>query len=243
MKFEKINKRKLSEYIEAPSEKTVRNLFFSCVLSPLAAFALVLVFWLINTFFFGNMWIFYLFLPFSVLSVLCGKALKKSGGDYKRILYTGVISTILFVCIGSLSFLVKDTYTESDEHVLMVEEIIGMDVSDYSSVKTHRIDRAISNGKVLYVCNAKYKPWSVIELENSMKTEDTWLTYVPDYMLEISSPVFNLEDTDYIMICNLTTGDVNRLPSESGKYDFVSVSYDLSENEMEIVEYRIEFSK
>lgn len=243
MKFEKINKHKLSEYIKAPSEKTVRNLFLCCVFSPLVALALVLIFWLINTFFFGNMWIFYLFLPFSVLSVLCGKALKKAEGDYKRIFYTGIISTILFICIGSLNFFVKDTYTESDEHVLLVEEIIGMDVSGYSSVKTHRIDKAISNGKVLYVCNAKYKPWSVIELENSMKTDDTWLTSVPDNMLEISSPVFNLEDTDYIMICNLTTGDVNCLPSESGKYDFLSVSYDLSKNEMEIVEYIIEFSR
>ncbi len=225
-------------------KKYSKILFWASLLSPIVALIFVLILWCINSFFVGNMWLFYLFVPFPAASVALGIHTKKRGIKFKKNVVCGIISLVLLLTVGTLSFIIKDKYTRSDKHLLKAEKIIGLDIPSYSDILTHRINIKISNGHVYYVCRAEFDSEKVQELEKSIETEDVWLSEIPDSMLEITSPSFYLKSAvDYTLIYNSTKGEINTVPEESGTYDFISIMYDLSKNEMEIVEYRINFVK
>lgn len=225
--------------------KTVaRLLILSSLLSPIVAFALVGIFYSINSFFIGNMWMFYLFIPFPAASVAFGLFMKTLGIRFKKNIVCGIISLILLLIVGTLPFFFKDKYTKSDKHVLKAEKIIGFDIPEYSYVETHSFDDKISNGYVYYTCKAGFDSKKAEKLEKFIESEDIWFSEIPDSMLEITSPSFYLKSAvDYTLIYNATKGEINIAPTESGIYDFLCIMYDMEKHEMEIVEYKIDYVK
>lgn len=226
------------------AKKASKLLILCSILSPIIAIAIVCILKLVNSFFIGNMWIFYFFSPIPALSILFGVLMKQVGIGFKKNIVCGIITLVLLVVVGTLPFFLKDKYTKSDKHVLKAEKIIGFDIPEYSYVETWSCDDKISNGHAYYACEAGFDSEKAQNLEEFIKTEDIWLSVIPDSMLEIVSPSFYLQsDVDYTLIYNETKNEINVAPIESGTYDFLCIMYDMEKHEMEIVEYKIDYVK
>ena len=229
----------LKECLFVKNKKVANILFWGCVASPLIAILLTVLLGFINSLFRGNMWVFFLFLPVSVLSVTCGASLKKSQKKYKKNLIAGIVSTVLILSLGSFSLFWKDTYTENDKYIKEAEHIIGVKLPEYSKLATHRVNAKISSGKALYACNVTFEDEEAPDFESHITSDDRWLSTISDSLLFVSSPAFHLESADYTLIYNKTTEQFNTVPEETGKYDFLCMMYNVEKNEMEIVEYKL----
>jgi hypothetical protein len=216
-------------------------LFLLTICTPIISFMCALLIMKYNGYFLKNLGISLFFLVFPIVSIIRGINTKKEGHKYKKLLTSGILSLSLLLTMGTLSFFLDDKYVYSNDHAVEACEAIGIEIPPYSSVFTQKMDLKISYGSVGYVCNLQFDKNNSHELENIMKTEEQWLRYIPFDLLPISSPVFHIESTDYTIIHNKTTGEQNLLPKENGTYDFVCVMYDLKLNQMEIVEYQIDY--
>lgn len=224
-------------------DKRSKLLFRLSLSAPVVALGIVLLIWIFNSLFIGNLWVFYLFIPVPVASIIRGIFIKKKGKPYLKNFVGGIVVLSLLIIVGTLSVFLEDRYTKSDKHVKIAEGIIGMDIPKYTRCVTHRIDKGISNGHVLYICNAEFDNKDISPLENEIKSNDKWMKEIPTSLLGVSSPVFYLEKTDYTIIYNSTLDEINELPDESGRYNFICIMYDSAKNEMEIVEYTLDFVK
>jgi len=62
-------------------------------------------------------------------------------------------------------------------------------------------------------------------------------------MIGITSSLCDIQRGDYYLIYNKDTGEFNQLPKETGTYELINIVYDAEENLMELIEYRIEYTK
>jgi len=83
-----------------------------------------------------NMWVFFLFLPIPLASVVFGFYLKKKGYKYKKNVIVGFIMAALLCIYGSFSFIFADIYSHSDEPILNAEQTLNIDVPAHSRINT-----------------------------------------------------------------------------------------------------------
>ena len=67
----------------------------------------------VNQGFTENMWLFFLFLPIPISSIIFSFYLKKNRYKYRKNLIVGIIMTILLCIYGSFSFIFPDSIYES----------------------------------------------------------------------------------------------------------------------------------
>jgi len=103
-------------------------LFVASIGSILFAISLVGLVTSFNLNFTGNMWIFYLFIPIPVASVLYGFFLKKKGYPYLKNIVVGVIITGLLCIYGSFSFLFPDMSLDGEDPMTTVEQSVETDM-------------------------------------------------------------------------------------------------------------------
>jgi len=70
--------------------------------------------------------------------------------------------------------------------------------------------------------NVQFKVKESIEFELGLPGDPAWMTELPAELLPISVGTMEF---DYLSIYNITTGEFNTLPAESGTYQFLRVAY------------------
>ena len=86
--------------------RLISNLLFAAsLLSVLGAVALVSEVSAYNGLFAENMWLFYLFAPLPIASVVVGFMLKNKGYKYKKNIIAGIIVTLILCIYGSFTFI------------------------------------------------------------------------------------------------------------------------------------------
>ena len=70
--------------------------------------------------------------------------------------------------------------------------------------------------------NVQFKVQESIDFESGLPDDPAWMTELPAELLPISVGTMEF---DYLSIYNITTGEFNTLPSESGTYQFLRVAY------------------
>ena len=86
--------------------RLISNLLFAAsLLSVLGAVALVSEVSAYNGLFAENMWLFYLFAPLPISSVVVGFMLKNKGYKYKKNIIAGIIVTLILCIYGSFTFI------------------------------------------------------------------------------------------------------------------------------------------
>ena len=88
-----------------------------------------------------NMWVFFVFLPIPIASIVFGFYLKKKGYKYKKNVIVGIIMATLLFIYGSFTFIFSNLYSHSDEPILNAEQVLNIDIR----VSTHRIGRKERN--------------------------------------------------------------------------------------------------
>lgn len=194
-------------------------------------------------------WIFFLFTPIPIASVVLGFILKSKGYKYKKNIVVGVVIAFSLCVFGSFTFTFGDVFEHSDEPVIKVEQMTGIDIPEYTQINTLNLTegtQTITRGYIYTVSNLYFDDLATVEFEKSIAFDDRWLTTVPNDLIGITSPWFGSDspdDSDYVLIYDTHTSKYNSLPEEDGEFNFINIFYNTEENEMCIVDYEIFYVK
>lgn len=193
-----------------------------------------------------NTWVFFLFTPIPIASIVFSVYLKKRGYKYKFNLIVGVVMVILLCLYGSFCFVFDNVFSHGDEAIVKVETALGIDIPEHKRINTQDWTQGTQSGMRGYVYSVSdvyFTDEAVEAFEKALPSDPRWLSSVPSDMIGISSPYYDVENFDYVIIYNVDTGEFNSLPDAPRSYRFINVLYYCERNTMAIVEYEIEYKK
>ena len=193
-----------------------------------------------------NMWVFFLFLPIPIASIVFGFYLKKKGYKYKKNIIVGFIMAALLCIYGSFSFIFANFYSHTDEPIVKAEQTLGIDIPQHSRINTQdwtTSTQSIPRGYIYSTSDIYFDDRAVEQFEKDISNDTRWLSDIPNDIVGITSYFCDIQASDYYIIYNKDTGEFNKLPSEGGTYVFINVLYNAKSNTMKIVEYQIEYTK
>lgn len=221
-------------------------LFVASLLSIYAALGLVALASSINYLSVENMWLFFLVTPIPISSIIFGFVLKSKNYKYKKNVIAGIIMTVLLCIYGSFSFIFANVYDHSDKPIVRVEQTIGIDIPDHKQISTQdwtKGTQSVSRGYIYYTSDIYFDNSAVAGFEKQLANGDKWLSSVSNDLIGITSPMNDYGIYDFVLIYNIDTGEYNTLPNQNGKYRFINILYKSEENQMQIVEYDIDYVK
>ena len=193
-----------------------------------------------------NMWVFFLFLPVPIASIVFGFYLKKKGYKYKKNVIVGAIMAALLCIYGSFTFIFSDIYSHSDYPIVNAEQMLKIDIPEHSRINTQdwtKGTQSVPRGYIYSTSDIYFDDTAVEQFEKNISNDAKWISDIPNDMVGITSYFCDIQTSDYYIIYNKDTGEFNKLPSESGTYVFINVLYNAESNTMKLVEYKIEYTK
>ena len=193
-----------------------------------------------------GMWIFYLFLPIPIGSLIFGFVSKKKGYSFVKNIIIGFIMSAILLIFGSFSFIFSNTYSHDDGPILRAEETLNIDIPEHKNINTMNWTtgtQTVSRGYIYSTSNIYFDDDAVEEFENNLSSDAKWLSSIPNNLIGITSSYIDGHPGNYFIIYNKDTSEFNQLPSESGTYEFINIVYNTESNYMTLVDYRIEYTK
>lgn len=193
-----------------------------------------------------NMWIFFLFTPIPIASIICGFVLKAKGYKYKKNLIVGIIMTVLLCLYGSFTFIFSDMSDHSDKPIAKIEQLTGINIPEHRQINTQDFTKgaqSVSRGYLYYSSDVYFEERSVEVFEKQLAADEKWLETLPNDLIGISAPYFEHSAYDYQLIYNTDTAEYNTLPDTDGTFHFISILYHAKSNQMKIIEYDIDYVK
>jgi len=193
-----------------------------------------------------NMWIFFLFLPVPIASIVFGFYLKKKGYKYKKNVIVGIIMAALLCIYGSFTFIFSDIYSHGDEPIVNTEQMLNIDIPTHSRINTQdwtKGTQSVPRGYIYSTSDIYFDDTAVEQFEKNISNDAKWISDIPNDMVGITSYFCDIQTSNYYIIYNKDTGEFNKLPSASGTYVFINVLYNAESNTMKLVEYQIEYTK
>lgn len=221
-------------------------LFIFSIATIWGALACTAIVTAINFSFSENMWIFFLFTPIPIASLIFGFYLKKKGYKYKKNIVVGIVMTTLLCIYGSFTFIFFNAYSHSEEPILKIEEMLSIDIPEHSQINTKDWTKGTQTsprGYIFSTSDIYFKKDAVKEFEEKLPSDSKWLNTIPNDIIGITSYLCDFQEYDYFILYNTQTKEFNQLPSESGKYRFINIMYSTDSNTMTLVEYEIEYIK
>ncbi len=221
-------------------------LFVASLLSIFVALVLVGIVSNANKLFVENMWLFFLFTPIPIASLVFGFILKAKGYKYKKNIIAGIIMVALLCIYGSFSFIFANVYGHGDEPIDRAEQIIGIDIPEHKQISTQdwtKGTQSVSRGYIYYTSDIYFHNSAVADFEKQLANDERWLSSVSNDLIGITSPMNDYGIYDFVLVYNVDTSEYNTLPNDSGKYRFINILYRLEDNQMKIVEYDIDYVK
>lgn len=241
------NPAKIDDSFANSRWKTLSDLLFvASLLSIFGAMTLVGAVSERNNLFVENMWLFFLFLPIPVASVVIGFVLKKKNCKYKKNVIAGIIIAILLGVYGSFSFIFTDVYEHDDEPIIKIEQTIGIDIPMHKQINTQdwtKGTQSVSRGYIRSTSDIYLEESAVEEFEKQIAMDDRWLSTLPNDLIGISSPFSDSGSYDYYLIYNMETSEYNALPQSSGTFRFINILYNAETKQMRIIEYDMDYVK
>lgn len=193
-----------------------------------------------------NMWVFFLFLPIPIASIVFGYHLKKKGYKHKTNVIVGVIMALLLCIYGSFSITFADLYSHDDEDLVYWENAMNIDIPQHSTINTRILtnaEQSMPRGHVDYISDVYFNDDAVKQFESDLPYDEKWLSEIPNGLVGITSYYCDIEVYDYCLIYNTASREFNTLPDESGTYFFINLLYNAESNTMKLINYKIEYSK
>ena len=191
-----------------------------------------------------NMWVFFLFTPIPIASIIFGCWSKKKGKKHKGNVIIGIIMTVLLCLYGSFTFIFANTFTHDDGPILRIEELLSIDIPEHVQINTQdwtKGTQSTSRGYIYSTSDVYFDEDAVHAFEYSMLYDYRWINVIPNDLVGVTSAFCDSRSYDYFIIYNVDTGEFNQLPTYNGLYRFINVLYNAQSNTMKIVEYEIEY--
>ncbi|MBQ9779584.1 MAG: helix-turn-helix transcriptional regulator [Clostridia bacterium] len=195
-----------------------------------------------------NMWAFFLFTPIPLGSIVVGFILKKKGIKYMKNIVVGIIMTALLCIYGSFSFGFADLYSHDDGPILQIEQTIGTDIPPHKQITTQDWTKGTQSGgrgNILSVSEVYFDRENARTFEAQLQADSRWLSTIPNELIGMTQGFFDPPKRGFASVYNLTTGELNCLPTENGTYRLINVYYygdpNYVTNYMRIIEYELTF--
>lgn len=221
-------------------------LFVLSICTILGALIVVAILSEINQAMTENMWVFFLFLPVPIASIVFGFYLKKKGYKYKKNVIVGGIMAALLCIYGSFTFIFSDIYSHSDEPIVNAEQMLKIDIPTHSRINTQdwtKGTQSVPRGYIYSTSDIYFDDTAVAQFEKNISNDAKWISDIPNDLVGITSYFCDIQASDYYIIYNKDMNEFNKLPSESGTYVFINILYNAESNTMKLVEYQIEYVK
>lgn len=193
-----------------------------------------------------NMWVFFLFLPVPIASIVFGFYLKKKGYKYKKNVIAGVVMATFLCIYGSFSLIFANMYSHSDEPIVKVEQMLNIDIPEHLRINTQdwtKGTQSVPRGYIYSTSDIYFDDEAVEAFEKNLSNDTKWISHIPSDMVGITSPFCDKQKNCCYIIYNKDTREFNKIPSESGSYVFINVIYYAERNTMQLVEYQIDYTK
>jgi len=189
------------------------------------------------------MWIFLLFMPISILSIILGIKYRRKGYLCNKNIVGGIIITILLLMYGILPFSSVDndySYVDKLEKIINFELPNSGTISleDYSDVNISSQFELISKGYITFTDEKEIKIF-----EESISSSTIWKNKNSSYMQmqEPSSIIVQLSGKIYYLLFNKDENTYNTVPTKEGNYEMYFIMYDMDENKMYTLNYKYKF--
>lgn len=189
-------------------------------------------------FFTSTTYVYWLFLPIPILSIILGYRYKKLGIKCTKNIVAGYIISVLLILYGSfclISFSDSKDYSEINSYKKIINAPLPSNGKlelfkwDYNS------DDNKTNSKTLYV---NYFNEDTEKLEESIKQNETWILSTQiDEKLRFLVPGYVTGKNIYFSIYNKTLNEYNALPDNFGNYKIYTMMYDTSKKLLQIDEF------
>lgn len=193
------------------------------------------------------MWIFLLFLPIPLLSVILGTIAKKRGYQCKKNIIGGIIVAILMLMYGTMSYDTENNNISTDyAYVGDLEEILSVDFPDtgkielysYSNINIINTFEILSKGYITFNNESEIE-----DFEQMLSTSLIWKNKNTSYM-QMQEPrevMENIKGDPYYILYNKTENTYNVIPSKEGKYEMYYLIYDMDNNKIYMLNYNYTF--
>lgn len=185
-----------------------------------------------------EMWMFALFIPFSLGALGLGIYLKKKADKGRPSIIIGIAMTVILFGFSMFSVFFPLISTKSTEYLQKIETYTSVELPPFQSASIKEYpysnQRKITG---LFIFEEK----NATELENDIFLSEKWIRYIPLEIEDIVEYGGGMDGADYYFVYNLDTDELNAAPTEKGTYTFLNGYYDLETNRLAIVEFEYAF--
>lgn len=194
-------------------------------------------------------WVFWLWLPIPILSIIFGIKYKRAGFKCTKNIVAGVIMGFLLAVYGA--FWMIPTFSEDynqnisqDYHILdSYKLILGVELPDNGDLTRQYYGEYFEPDKTEYAqISVYYDQEDTSRLEAEIIHNENWISgaemksnlkvYMPSMMIHA------YDENDYLSFYNKTLGTYNTLPEKAGNYEVYAMRYDVEEKYLEICEFK-----
>ncbi len=182
-----------------------------------------------------NAWVFWLWLPIPILSIILGFKYKNAGFKCTKNIVGGFIIAFLLLIYGS--FCLFPTFSQDYSKIDAYKNIIDANLPDNGELEIQNWENYFDDDKSNYTkIDVYYDKEDVSSLVSSIENNSNWiLSKEIKSELKILIPSLLRADEDaYFSIYNKTTDEYNAIPKTSGNYEIYAMKYDKSDKQLEI---------
>lgn len=192
-----------------------------------------------------KIWVFFLFLPISVGSMLFGIHFRKR---YKVMgnIVCGAIVTILLFGFGIMHFLGLDYYSTDYEYVTQIQLRLNTQLPDDGKIvkMDWTIGEQTSYDEVYYISESVVRFTNSVSLDQfeiNILSNDMWVNSQSAILKEIVPIAFTLpsENYTYFLLFSETLNEYNLITKNDEEQSFIYLAYDPTENILLVYEFSL----
>lgn len=183
-------------------------------------------------------WVFALFLPFSIGSLVLGIYLKKTVDKGRPSMIIGIATTVVLVVLSAFTVVIPALSRNATDCLERVEMYTATDVPRY---KSYNITNYASTSGKSKVARFTFGENNTKDFETSLMFSKEWMKSLPAEIEDVVKYGYSMDYMDYYFVYNLDTDELNTVPAEKGTYKFFNGYYDVETNQLIVVEFTYAF--
>ncbi len=189
-----------------------------------------------------SLWLYFLVLPFSITLTIFSLALKKRKVKWLWTFIFGILFTVLSLINGLGQFGYNKFYDCSYNVISETEKRIGIEIPVPDYIKFYKDDlNDDARINIINEVNMEFSDQEYVQTDinyvEKIISYDVWLKGIPDEFLKIVPYPDYFAESEYSVLFNVDTEEINKIPTESGTHRLVIIAYYYGT--LDIVEYTI----
>ena len=187
--------------------------------------------------FIKSTWLFWLWLPLSIISMIVSCIYKKRGIDTSKNIVISVIVSICLLLFGFFSILPTSLDSQANNYSIL---------EDYKSIMNVRIPSSgllklgtlesfnYKNISDLEIITVNYEQEDTTALTKDILNNDNWILSMElsSELKKLVPAVFSSNDDMYYLFYNSTLSEYNTVPNITGNYQIYTMKYDIAKKNL-----------